>query len=198
MFSTPTSGVGLFSLVFGLVCAHCCCRNTAHTPRSRNKLMDLEMDWQTISPPHTHCSTHRKHHPQSGRANDYWDTHLFQGNRRWDWNADACWPGRGCVSAVKAELGGGGFAFKTSFFMKICSNLWCFQWVFFFKTRIIDYSSVRSSLEDLRRHHCHWESRSTDQRLLGLMILILIFFLFSYCAKARCRAQLLPVPWGHW
>uniref|UniRef100_H3DAJ4 Ig-like domain-containing protein n=1 Tax=Tetraodon nigroviridis TaxID=99883 RepID=H3DAJ4_TETNG len=37
-------GVGLFSLVFGLVCAHCCCRNTAHTPRSRNKLMDLEMD----------------------------------------------------------------------------------------------------------------------------------------------------------
>ncbi|KAM9334433.1 prostaglandin F2 receptor negative regulator [Symphorus nematophorus] len=37
-------GVGLFSLVFGLVCAQCCCRNTAHTPRSRNKLMDLEMD----------------------------------------------------------------------------------------------------------------------------------------------------------
>ncbi|XP_045913713.1 prostaglandin F2 receptor negative regulator [Micropterus dolomieu] len=37
-------GVGLFSLVLGLVCAHCCCRNTAHTPRSRNKLMDLEMD----------------------------------------------------------------------------------------------------------------------------------------------------------
>ncbi|XP_033951900.1 prostaglandin F2 receptor negative regulator [Pseudochaenichthys georgianus] len=37
-------GVGLFSLVFGLVCAHCCCRNTMHTPRSRNKLMDLEMD----------------------------------------------------------------------------------------------------------------------------------------------------------
>ncbi|KAF3857160.1 hypothetical protein F7725_009019 [Dissostichus mawsoni] len=38
------AGVGLFSLVFGLVCAHCCCRNTMHTPRSRNKLMDLEMD----------------------------------------------------------------------------------------------------------------------------------------------------------
>ncbi|KAM9836142.1 prostaglandin F2 receptor negative regulator [Aulostomus maculatus] len=37
-------GVGLFSLVLGLVCAQCCCRNTAHTPRSRNKLMDLEMD----------------------------------------------------------------------------------------------------------------------------------------------------------
>uniref|UniRef100_A0A3Q1B3J7 Ig-like domain-containing protein n=1 Tax=Amphiprion ocellaris TaxID=80972 RepID=A0A3Q1B3J7_AMPOC len=37
-------GVGLFSLVFGLVCAQCCCRNTTHTPRSRNKLMDLEMD----------------------------------------------------------------------------------------------------------------------------------------------------------
>ncbi|XP_031147993.1 prostaglandin F2 receptor negative regulator [Sander lucioperca] len=37
-------GVGLFSLVLGLVCAHCCCRNTTHTPRSRNKLMDLEMD----------------------------------------------------------------------------------------------------------------------------------------------------------
>uniref|UniRef100_A0A3Q4AU27 Ig-like domain-containing protein n=1 Tax=Mola mola TaxID=94237 RepID=A0A3Q4AU27_MOLML len=36
--------VGLFSLVLGLVCAQCCCRNTAHTPRSRNKLMDLEMD----------------------------------------------------------------------------------------------------------------------------------------------------------
>uniref|UniRef100_A0A3Q0S3Q6 Ig-like domain-containing protein n=1 Tax=Amphilophus citrinellus TaxID=61819 RepID=A0A3Q0S3Q6_AMPCI len=37
-------GVGLFSLVLGLVCAQCCCRNTAHLPRSRNKLMDLEMD----------------------------------------------------------------------------------------------------------------------------------------------------------
>ncbi|XP_056157096.1 prostaglandin F2 receptor negative regulator, partial [Lampris incognitus] len=37
-------GVGLFSVVLGLVCAHCCCRNTIHTPRSRNKLMDLEMD----------------------------------------------------------------------------------------------------------------------------------------------------------
>ncbi|XP_027147384.1 prostaglandin F2 receptor negative regulator [Larimichthys crocea] len=37
-------GVGIFSLVLGLVCAQCCCRNTAHTPRSRNKLMDLEMD----------------------------------------------------------------------------------------------------------------------------------------------------------
>ncbi|XP_029369459.1 prostaglandin F2 receptor negative regulator [Echeneis naucrates] len=37
-------GVGLFSLVLGLVCAQCCCRNAAHTPRSRNKLMDLEMD----------------------------------------------------------------------------------------------------------------------------------------------------------
>ncbi|KAM3585102.1 uncharacterized protein V6R79_007586 [Siganus canaliculatus] len=37
-------GVGLLSLVLGLVCAQCCCRNTTHTPRSRNKLMDLEMD----------------------------------------------------------------------------------------------------------------------------------------------------------
>ncbi|XP_037617882.1 prostaglandin F2 receptor negative regulator [Sebastes umbrosus] len=37
-------GVGLFSLVLGLVCAQCCCRNTTHIPRSRNKLMDLEMD----------------------------------------------------------------------------------------------------------------------------------------------------------
>nr|XP_040038596.1 prostaglandin F2 receptor negative regulator-like [Gasterosteus aculeatus aculeatus] len=37
-------GVGLFSLVLGLVCAQCCCRNTTHTPRSRNNLMDLEMD----------------------------------------------------------------------------------------------------------------------------------------------------------
>ncbi|XP_044043638.1 prostaglandin F2 receptor negative regulator [Siniperca chuatsi] len=37
-------GVGLFSLVLGLVCAQCCCRNTTHTPRSRNKLIDLEMD----------------------------------------------------------------------------------------------------------------------------------------------------------
>ncbi|XP_061154515.1 prostaglandin F2 receptor negative regulator [Syngnathus typhle] len=37
-------GVGLFSLVLGLVCAQCCCRDMAHTPRSRNKLMDLEMD----------------------------------------------------------------------------------------------------------------------------------------------------------
>ncbi|CAL1598460.1 unnamed protein product [Knipowitschia caucasica] len=37
-------GVGLFSLIFGLICAHCCCRNTSHTPLSRNKLLHLEMD----------------------------------------------------------------------------------------------------------------------------------------------------------
>ncbi|KAK7893072.1 hypothetical protein WMY93_022224 [Mugilogobius chulae] len=38
-------GVGLFSLIFGLVCANCCCRNTKHTPLSaRNKLLHLEMD----------------------------------------------------------------------------------------------------------------------------------------------------------
>lgn len=34
--------VGVVSLVLGLVCAHCCCKTT--TPRSRNKLMELEMD----------------------------------------------------------------------------------------------------------------------------------------------------------
>ncbi|XP_040888182.1 prostaglandin F2 receptor negative regulator [Toxotes jaculatrix] len=42
--ASASIGVGLFSLVLGLVCAQCCCRNTTHTPRSRNKLMDLEMD----------------------------------------------------------------------------------------------------------------------------------------------------------
>uniref|UniRef100_I3KDP4 Prostaglandin F2 receptor inhibitor b n=2 Tax=Oreochromis TaxID=8139 RepID=I3KDP4_ORENI len=42
--ASASLGVGLFSLVLGLVCAQCCCRNTAHLPRSRNKLMDLEMD----------------------------------------------------------------------------------------------------------------------------------------------------------
>ncbi|XP_030215858.1 prostaglandin F2 receptor negative regulator [Gadus morhua] len=42
--SMASLGVGIFSLVLGLLCAHCCCRNTLHTPRSRNKLMDLEMD----------------------------------------------------------------------------------------------------------------------------------------------------------
>uniref|UniRef100_A0A3Q3K612 Ig-like domain-containing protein n=1 Tax=Monopterus albus TaxID=43700 RepID=A0A3Q3K612_MONAL len=42
--ASASIGVGLFSLVLGLVCAQWCCRNTAHTPRSRNKLMDLEMD----------------------------------------------------------------------------------------------------------------------------------------------------------
>ncbi|XP_072513152.1 prostaglandin F2 receptor negative regulator isoform X2 [Salminus brasiliensis] len=36
--------VGLISLILGLVCAQCCCRNTTHTPRSRVKLMDLEVD----------------------------------------------------------------------------------------------------------------------------------------------------------
>uniref|UniRef100_A0A3B4EC77 Ig-like domain-containing protein n=1 Tax=Pygocentrus nattereri TaxID=42514 RepID=A0A3B4EC77_PYGNA len=36
--------VGLFSLILGFVCARCCCRNTTHTPRSRIKLMDLEID----------------------------------------------------------------------------------------------------------------------------------------------------------
>lgn len=44
LLSPSSPGVGLFSLVLGLVCTHCCCRNTTHTPRSRNKLMDLEMD----------------------------------------------------------------------------------------------------------------------------------------------------------
>ncbi|XP_069020031.1 prostaglandin F2 receptor negative regulator isoform X1 [Embiotoca jacksoni] len=42
--ASASLGVGLFSLVLGLICAQCCCRNTTHTPRSRNKLMDLEMD----------------------------------------------------------------------------------------------------------------------------------------------------------
>ncbi|XP_051560528.1 prostaglandin F2 receptor negative regulator-like isoform X2 [Myxocyprinus asiaticus] len=36
--------VGVISLVLGLICAHCCCKNTTPTPRSRNKLMELEMD----------------------------------------------------------------------------------------------------------------------------------------------------------
>ncbi|RXN14652.1 prostaglandin F2 receptor negative regulator-like protein [Labeo rohita] len=36
--------VGVVSLVLGLVCAHCCCKTTTTTPRSRNKLMELEMD----------------------------------------------------------------------------------------------------------------------------------------------------------
>ncbi|XP_073699446.1 prostaglandin F2 receptor negative regulator [Garra rufa] len=36
--------VGVVSLVLGLVCAHCCCKTTTSTPRSRNKLMELEMD----------------------------------------------------------------------------------------------------------------------------------------------------------
>lgn len=36
--------VGVFSLVLGLVCAHCCCKTATATPRSRNKLMELEMD----------------------------------------------------------------------------------------------------------------------------------------------------------
>lgn len=42
--------VGVFSLVLGLVCAHCCFRSTSSTPRSRTKLMELEMDWQTLNP----------------------------------------------------------------------------------------------------------------------------------------------------
>lgn len=76
--------------------------------------------------------------------------------------------------------------------MKIPSNLWCFQWFFFLKTRILDYSSVGTSFDKLQRHHCHWESRCTDQHRLGLMIF------FSCCAKARCRAQLLPVLRANW
>uniref|UniRef100_A0A672RPF6 Prostaglandin F2 receptor negative regulator-like n=1 Tax=Sinocyclocheilus grahami TaxID=75366 RepID=A0A672RPF6_SINGR len=36
--------VGVVSLILGLVCAHCCCKTTTPTPRSRNKLMELEMD----------------------------------------------------------------------------------------------------------------------------------------------------------
>lgn len=82
-------GVGLFSLVLGLVCAQCCCRNTAHTPRSRNKLMDLEMDWQTVSPAPTHCSAHKKHHHTHNRhtpIDDFWDTQLFPSDGRWEWN----------------------------------------------------------------------------------------------------------------
>ncbi|XP_063070011.1 prostaglandin F2 receptor negative regulator-like [Engraulis encrasicolus] len=37
-------GVGLISILLGLMCAQCCCRNNLHTPRSGNKLMDMEMD----------------------------------------------------------------------------------------------------------------------------------------------------------
>ncbi|KAA0722695.1 Prostaglandin F2 receptor negative regulator [Triplophysa tibetana] len=36
--------VGVFSLVLGLVCVHCCFRSTSSTPRSRAKLLELEMD----------------------------------------------------------------------------------------------------------------------------------------------------------
>uniref|UniRef100_A0A8C1Y6N9 Si:ch211-132g1.7 n=1 Tax=Cyprinus carpio TaxID=7962 RepID=A0A8C1Y6N9_CYPCA len=36
--------VGVVSLVLGLVCAHCCCKTTTPTPRSHNKLMELEID----------------------------------------------------------------------------------------------------------------------------------------------------------
>lgn len=90
--------------------------------------------------------------------------------------------GGGCVSAVKAELGG--FAFKTSFFYEEPFKSLMLPVVFFFgfflKTRILDYSSVRSSLEDLWRQHCHWESRSTDQHLLGLMTFF-FFFVFLLC-----------------
>ncbi|KAK2856923.1 hypothetical protein Q5P01_005658 [Channa striata] len=42
--ASASIGVGLFSLVLGLVCAQCCCRNTSHIPRSRSKLSDMEMD----------------------------------------------------------------------------------------------------------------------------------------------------------
>nr|XP_029511411.1 prostaglandin F2 receptor negative regulator-like [Oncorhynchus nerka] len=42
--SVASVSVGLFALLLGFICAHCCCRNITHTPRSRNKLMDLEMD----------------------------------------------------------------------------------------------------------------------------------------------------------
>uniref|UniRef100_A0A1A7X1C4 Prostaglandin F2 receptor inhibitor n=1 Tax=Iconisemion striatum TaxID=60296 RepID=A0A1A7X1C4_9TELE len=45
LYGTAASlGVGLFSLLLGLLCAHCCCRNTTHTPRSHNKLMNFDMD----------------------------------------------------------------------------------------------------------------------------------------------------------
>ncbi|XP_062390759.1 prostaglandin F2 receptor negative regulator-like [Sardina pilchardus] len=36
--------VGLLSILLGLICAQCCCRNALHSPRSSNKLMDMEMD----------------------------------------------------------------------------------------------------------------------------------------------------------
>ncbi|KAL2088018.1 hypothetical protein ACEWY4_016846 [Coilia grayii] len=36
--------MGVVSLLLGLICTRCCCRNTAYTPRPRTKLMELEMD----------------------------------------------------------------------------------------------------------------------------------------------------------
>ncbi|XP_028998461.1 prostaglandin F2 receptor negative regulator [Betta splendens] len=42
--ASASIGVGVFSLVLGLICAQCCCRNTSHLPRSRSKLSDMEMD----------------------------------------------------------------------------------------------------------------------------------------------------------
>lgn len=37
--------VAVFSVLLGLAVAHCCfSRNPMHTPRPRNKLLDMEMD----------------------------------------------------------------------------------------------------------------------------------------------------------
>ncbi|KAI1899722.1 hypothetical protein AGOR_G00064690 [Albula goreensis] len=45
LYGTGASlAVGLLSILLGFVCAQCCCRNSKHTPRTRNGLMDLEMD----------------------------------------------------------------------------------------------------------------------------------------------------------
>ncbi|KAJ8410430.1 hypothetical protein AAFF_G00193340 [Aldrovandia affinis] len=45
LYGTGASlAVGLLSILLGFVCTQCCCRNAKHTPRTRNGLMDLEMD----------------------------------------------------------------------------------------------------------------------------------------------------------
>ncbi|KAB5523295.1 hypothetical protein PHYPO_G00150950 [Pangasianodon hypophthalmus] len=36
--------VGLFSLILGLLCSLCCCRNTTHTPHTRIKLINPQID----------------------------------------------------------------------------------------------------------------------------------------------------------
>lgn len=110
------------------------------------------------------------------------------------------WAFQPCEGSAWGEGLGGGWecvcAFQTFFFYEDPSKSLMLPVIYFFFLNSFDRSQLS---EELRILHCRWESRSTEQLLLGLVVFACPFlsqfvFFLSSRAKARCRAQLVPVP----